>query len=88
MSGDSFLRVPRDFSLVLGWPIFQLLRRSHLTNDALELVHHRIIVISLFSWLPLLVLSALEGRMLGDCRTLLAGRGSSRPLLSRDTALD
>jgi hypothetical protein len=65
MPGDSPLRDPRDFSLVLGGPIFQLLRRSHLTNDALELMHHRIIVISLFSWLPLLVLSALEGRMLG-----------------------
>src|SRR4029079_2038868 len=61
----SFPRDPGDFSLVLGGPIFQLLRRSHLTNDALELAHHRIIVISLFSWLPLVVLSALEGKMLG-----------------------
>jgi len=65
MSGGSFPRDPGDFSLVLGGPIFQLLRRSHLTNDALELAHHRIIVISLFSWLPLVVLSALEGEMLG-----------------------
>jgi hypothetical protein len=65
MSGGSLPRDPRDFSLVLGGPIFQLLRRSHLTNDALELTQHRIIVISLFSWLPLLVLSALEGNMLG-----------------------
>jgi hypothetical protein len=65
LSGGSFSRDPRDFSLVLGGPIFQLLRRSHLTNDALELAHHRIIVISLFSWLPLVVLSALEGKMLG-----------------------
>ena len=65
MSGGSFPRDPGDFSLVLGGPIFQLLRRSHLTNDALELAHHRIIVISLFSWLPLVVLSALEGKMLG-----------------------
>jgi hypothetical protein len=65
MSGGSFFRDPRDFSLVLGGPIFQLLRRSHLADDALGLVHQRIIVISLFSWLPLLVLSALEGKMLG-----------------------
>ena len=61
----SLLRDPRDFSLVLGGPIFQLLRRSHLTDDALGLVQQRIIVISLFSWLPLLVLSALEGKVLG-----------------------
>ena len=65
MSGDSFLRDRPDFSLVLGGPIFQLLRRAHLTDDALVLVRQRIIVISLFSWLPLLVLSALEGKALG-----------------------
>jgi hypothetical protein len=65
VSGDSFLRDPRDFSLVLGGPIYQLLRRSHLTDDALGLVRQRIIVISLFCWLPLLVLSALEGKALG-----------------------
>ena len=62
---QSLLRDPRDFSLVLGGPIFQLLRRSYLTDDALGLVQRRIIVISLFSWLPLLVLSALEGKVLG-----------------------
>ena len=56
---------PTDFSLVLGGPLFQLLRRSHLSDDALELVRQRIIVISLFAWLPLLVLSALEGQLLG-----------------------
>jgi hypothetical protein len=65
MSGDSFLRDPQDFSLVLGGPVFQLLRRSHLTDDALGLTNQRIIVISLFCWLPLLVLSALEGNVLG-----------------------
>ena len=65
MSGESFLRDPRDFSLVLGGPIYQLLRRSHLSDDVLGHVHQRIIVISLFSWLPLLVLSALEGKALG-----------------------
>ena len=41
------------------------LRRSHLTDDALQLVRQRIIVISLFAWLPLLALSALEGQLLG-----------------------
>jgi hypothetical protein len=56
---------PTDFSLVLGGPLYQLLRRSHLSGDALELVHQRIIIISLFDWLPLLLLSALEGRTLG-----------------------
>jgi hypothetical protein len=56
---------PPDFSLVLGGPLFQLFRKAHLTGDALELVSQRIVVISLFAWLPLLALSALEGQLLG-----------------------
>jgi hypothetical protein len=59
------LPAPQDFSLVLGGPLFQLLRRAHLSDDALLLVRQRIIVISLFVWLPLLVLTALEGNLLG-----------------------
>jgi len=54
-----------DFSLVLGGPLFQLLHRAHLTGGALELLKRRTIVISLIAWLPLLVLSALEGKALG-----------------------
>jgi len=59
------LREPQNFSLVLGGPLFQLLRRTHLSDDALMLMRQRIIVISLLAWLPLLVLSALEGQLLG-----------------------
>lgn len=54
-----------DFSLVLGGPLFQLLRRTHLSDDALTLQRRRIVVISLLAWLPLLVLSALDGQLLG-----------------------
>jgi hypothetical protein len=60
-----FLREPQDFSLVLGGPLFQLLRRSHLSDDALELVRRRMVVVSLLAWFPLLVLSAVEGNALG-----------------------
>ena len=59
------LQIPQDFSLVLGGPLFQLLRRAHLTDDALLLVRQRIVVIALIVWLPLLVLTALEGHLLG-----------------------
>jgi hypothetical protein len=59
------LHHPPDFSLVLGGPLFQLLRRTHLADDALLLVRQRIIVIALFAWLPLLLLSALEGNLWG-----------------------
>jgi hypothetical protein len=54
-----------DFSLVVGGPLYQLFRKAHLTGGALELVRQRIVVISLFAWLPLLALSALEGQLLG-----------------------
>ncbi len=57
----------RDFSLVLGGPLYQLLRRAHLCGDALTLLRRRVLVISMFTWLPLLLLSALEGHMLGGC---------------------
>jgi hypothetical protein len=47
VSGDKPLQGLQDFSLVLGGPLFQLSRRAHLTDDALNLVRQRIIVISL-----------------------------------------
>jgi hypothetical protein len=55
---------PPDFSLVLGGPLYQFLRRAHISGDALELLRRRTIFIALFAWLPLLVLSALEGHAL------------------------
>ena len=48
-----------DFSLVLGGPLFQLLRKAHLEGDALELLHRRIIAAIVLTWFPLLVLSML-----------------------------
>ena len=59
------LRNPPEFSLVLGGPLFQLFRRAHLTDDALMMVRQRIIIIALLAWLPLLLLSALEGHLWG-----------------------
>ena len=48
-----------DFSLVLGGPLFQLLRKAHLEGDALEWVHWRILASILITWSPLLILSAV-----------------------------
>lgn len=62
---DSLLRNPPDFSLVQGGPLFQLLLRAHLSDDAMELARQRIVVIALLAWLPLLLLSALEGQLIG-----------------------
>jgi len=49
-----------DFSLVLGGPLFQLLRKAHLRGDALELVHWRILASILLTWFPLLILSRVH----------------------------
>jgi hypothetical protein len=57
---------PAEFSIVLGGPLFQLIRRAHLSGDALELARRRVVFISLFAWLPLLILSFLGGRAWGD----------------------
>jgi hypothetical protein len=52
---------PADFSIVLGGPLYQLLRRAHLSDDTLALAHRRIATGVVITWLPLLVLSALDG---------------------------
>jgi hypothetical protein len=56
--GETPRREPQDFSLVLGGPLYQLMRRAHITDDALELVRRRTVIIALLAWLPLLALSA------------------------------
>jgi hypothetical protein len=58
-------REPYDFSLVLGGPLFQLWRRTHLSGNALELLHRRILVMTLLAWVPLAVFSIAEGRAWG-----------------------
>jgi hypothetical protein len=53
-SGDS-----EDFSLVLGGPLYQLLRKAHLEGEALELLHRRIGAAVVVTWFPLLIFSLL-----------------------------
>jgi hypothetical protein len=59
------LEEPNDFSLVLGGPIFQFFRKSHLAGEGLELLHRRLLMITAVAWLPLLLLAAL-GRSAGN----------------------
>ncbi len=59
------LRAPEDFSLVLGGPLYQLLRWSHMADNALELVRRRVVMFALVGWLPLLLLSIAGGSALG-----------------------
>jgi hypothetical protein len=55
-----------DFSIVIGGPLYQTLVRAHLTGHTLELLRRRIVVIALLAWLPLLVLSVLDGKAWGN----------------------
>ena len=60
-SNVSEFKISDDFSLVLGGPLYQFFIRARLTTDTLNLVKRRVIVISLLTWLPLLLLSVLAG---------------------------
>ncbi len=58
----------RDFSLVLGGPIYQYLIRIGVVKPPLDLLRGRLIVITLFAWAPLLVLTILSGDLLGGVK--------------------
>jgi hypothetical protein len=55
----NLLEEPPDFSIVLGGPLFQLLRRAHLEGDHLELLYRRLIFFIGITWLPLLLLATV-----------------------------
>ena len=55
---------PPDFSLVLGGPLYQMLRRAHLTGPVLELLRRRVVISVLLCWVPLAVLSLAQAHFL------------------------
>jgi hypothetical protein len=65
MAQHNFVEEQHDFSLVLGGPIFQLFQRTHLEGNHLELLRRRIVIITVFVWLPLLLLSAFTSPAAG-----------------------
>lgn len=67
----SLFKEPPDFSLVLGGPTFQLLRRVHLEGPALELLPRRMLCAALITWLPLAVLALIGGNPYGVKPTFL-----------------
>jgi len=68
MGARALLQEPPDFSLVLGGPLFQMFRRSHLTGPALELLRRRVIFFWFLCWVPLAILSLVEGHLLGGAK--------------------
>jgi hypothetical protein len=61
----SVLPEVRNFSLVLGGPLYQLFRAAHLDDDVTSHVRRRILVICGIVWLPLLLLCAIQGTLMG-----------------------
>jgi hypothetical protein len=57
--------IPADFSLMLGGPLYQILRRTRMTGDALQLLWRRAVVLTALAWVPLLILSVVEGHAWG-----------------------
>src|ERR1044072_6664624 len=66
LTSDDVLNDAKNFSLVLGGPLYQLLRRAHLSDDALMMMRQRVVVLALLGWLPLFVLSAVQGNLWGQ----------------------
>ena len=58
----------KDFSLMLGGPIYGYFLRVGLLKPPLDRVGWRMMAISMFAWAPLLVLAALSGRLAGEVR--------------------
>ena len=54
-----------DFSLVLGGPLYQLFLRLRMAKPPLDLLTRRMIIMPLIAWLPLLLMSALGGQVVG-----------------------
>lgn len=54
-----------NFSLVLGGPLYQFFRKTHLEDRVEDHLILRIVVISGIVWVPLLLLCLVEGTLLG-----------------------
>jgi hypothetical protein len=66
MTTAAIAQEPTDFSLVLGGPLYHIFMRAHLSGPVLELLGRRVLVITLFAWLPLLLLSTFEVHLFGS----------------------
>jgi hypothetical protein len=56
----SLFKEPPDFSVVLGGPLYQLLRKARLEGDHLEHLRRRLIFLIGITWLPLFLLAVAD----------------------------
>jgi hypothetical protein len=71
MATPSLLQESPDFSLVRGGPFYDLLRRAHLSGSTLGRTSRPIIAAALITWLPLALLSLMQGAPAGAKLTFL-----------------
>ena len=69
----------QNFSLILGGLLYQFFRRARLDDDTGLLVRRRVLVVSGFIWLPLLVLCAIDGTLFGGVKVPLFPSEAGRP---------
>jgi hypothetical protein len=68
MAAPAPLQEPPDFSLVLGGPLYQMLRRAHLTGPTLGLLRRQVALSVLVCWAPLAILSLAQAHFLGGAK--------------------
>jgi hypothetical protein len=61
-----------EFSLVAGGALFRLFCRAHLTGPSLQYLPRRIVAVLLITWLPVAILSLLEGYAFSGVRVPLS----------------
>jgi hypothetical protein len=59
---------PSDISLVLGGPLYRMLRRSHLAGSRRQLLRRLAAISILICWVPLALLSLAQGHFLGGVK--------------------
>jgi hypothetical protein len=61
LTGKEFPEEPHEFSPVRGGPFYQLLRRTYLSGEGMELWQRRVVVIPMIAWFPLMLLASIRG---------------------------
>jgi hypothetical protein len=72
MTTDGSCAHHADFSVVAGGPLYRLLVRFKLVKPPLGLLHRRVLVCLVLTWLPLAVLTALSGNLVGEGSSFLS----------------
>jgi hypothetical protein len=68
MAAPAPMQEPPDFSLVLGGPLYRLLRWAHLADPNLKLLRRQVVLSVLVCWVPLAVLSLAQAHFLGGAK--------------------